>query len=149
MVQGYDINSVPAFYMQGRRVSFTEIATNTSSATPQPVNGVHVDWRRYTPSGLDQNQKSEYQAIIIPASSNAAFDFLIRKYNPDYIFLDQEIIQRCGGNTDLTGCGVLDKYSTNKGLYFSEIMALLDLDEQVDAPYIITKAGIVLMGEVE
>lgn len=149
MVGGYDINYVPAFYLQGRRVSFTDIASKTNTTTPQPVNGVNVDWRRYKASGLDQDQKSEYQAIIIPASSNTPVDLLIEKYQPNYIFLDQKFIQRCDGITDNNGCSILTTYLFNSGLYFIEIMALLDLKDQVVAPYLINKAGKVITAEME
>jgi len=84
MVSAYDIQSVPAYALQGTFVS--EAYLVASRRRYPPVQGVVVDWARYRPQEVRGRTEARTLALIVPSRFVSEVERLDREQRPQFVF---------------------------------------------------------------
>jgi hypothetical protein len=137
MVDSYQINSVPSFYLQGTRTSISRVY-NPNGASGQAVNGVALKWARYENSKVIDNTITNYLAVILPSRFTQNQSELVSTYRPAYIFSDENWSEICK-TINVVGCSGQPQTVNRKS--YRELMALLGLESQEDYAYLIANDG--------
>lgn len=83
MVEQYDVDAVPAFYLLGRRVSLSYLMQPRSQISV--INGVRVDWSRYRAlQAADFGLASSF-ALVLPINEQLIYGEIIEKYRPGLV----------------------------------------------------------------
>jgi thiol-disulfide isomerase/thioredoxin len=91
VVDNYQINSVPRFYLQGQSVSFA-LLKQMQKERPA-INGVKVNWQRFNLMQFSPRQKSNSLGMLIPLNHKQDLESLTTKYKPEFLFLQPELIK--------------------------------------------------------
>ena len=90
MVAHYQVDAVPAFYMQGTRTSLVQIMASQSQpvqAVPSSIHGVSIDWSRYSRAKIMERVHSRHLAMILPSHIDLTqAQQLIEQHRPEYLF---------------------------------------------------------------
>jgi hypothetical protein len=140
MVASYPINGVPAFFLQGVQVAFSQILT-TPAGPARYINGVSIDWRRYEESRIDWNTAGDSLAIIFPEHQNPEVSLrLMEQYRPEYIFSHNDWQALCDALT-ATNCGGGVEIQHARSRHYNEVVALLGVDKASGETFLLTKEG--------
>lgn len=102
MVNNYNINSVPSYFIQGQATSYQTLV-RMSPQNPH-VNGVKLDWQRYAIMQNIAREEASNLTMVVPANRTHELDSLLSKYNPQFVFLPTQYaierpeILKCSGN---------------------------------------------------
>ena len=143
LVASYNINAVPAFYLQGKLTSYS-LLVSANSRPARIVNDVVIDWDRYRDSELLQQYTYHASAIFLPLNDDSRqLHSLISKYKPRYVFTngnwdalckDQPIrVCQQGSLADL-------KAQRNSS---EEFLSLLGLKETNNTVFLISNTGVI------
>lgn len=91
VVDNYDISGVPSYYLQGKNVSLTTLLARRQYSPP--INGVVVDWQRFSLMKINNSSINKSLALIIPKSHGDEVKQLVTKNQPEYLFLENDLIQ--------------------------------------------------------
>lgn len=84
MVNAYRINSVPAYYFQGARVSLDELLMRQMEHPP--IDGVAVDWDRYRDAKIRRRPESHSIALLLDDDKEELLQVLDEKLLPQFVF---------------------------------------------------------------
>ncbi len=87
MVDNYQINAVPSFYLQGKNVSLAGLL-KIQNARPA-INGVKINWQTFQLMRYSDYYRSKNLVIYIPQAASQDIDQLLTEYQPEYVFLDK------------------------------------------------------------
>lgn len=118
MVDAYRINSVPAYYFQGRRVSLNELLLR--QLEHPPVGGVAVDWDRYRGAGIRARPESHSIALLLTVSDAGRLQALDEQFLPQFVFTEADP-------------------GTRKS--YDELRLLLGLDGKGDSSFLVSRDG--------
>ncbi|NHN37644.1 hypothetical protein G8764_10095 [Pseudomaricurvus alcaniphilus] len=138
VVASYPIHGVPAFFVQGVQTSLASVY-RPPLVPGKFVNGVALDWTRYEAARVAAFTRPTSVALVLPASFTPAQAGLIDQYRPSYIFSAGNWRDICT-SIQVSGCGDQAGLEQNQKSYL-ELMALLGLQEQQDASYLIAADG--------
>ena len=88
MVDAYRINSVPAYYFQGKRVSLRELLLR--QLEHPRVSGVAVNWDRYNDARVRTRPESHSIALLLHASDGERLLALDEQYLPQFVFTESD-----------------------------------------------------------
>lgn len=91
VVDNYQINSVPRFYLQGQSVSFAMLKQLQKKRPP--INGVKVNWQRFNLMQFATRQNSHVLSLLVPLSHQNDLELLVNKYKPEFLFLEHELLE--------------------------------------------------------
>jgi hypothetical protein len=137
MVAAYDVNAVPAFYLQGKQTNLTVLQQAPANRLPARIQGVALPWQRYAPA--QRLAPSDYgsAAILIAAETPAATaQAAVARYNPQYVFSPDRWELLCQESL-VKGC---PKVQQLPGL-FREVSALLGVAPGPAQAFVITFEG--------
>lgn len=104
IVSNYKINAVPGFYIQGKNVSLN---TLLSMQNKRPmINGVNIRWEKFKLMKQANFYDAKNLVMFIPSAKAQAISQLINQYQPEYLFLDNQLIEQ---NEDLLPCSAEDE----------------------------------------
>jgi len=88
MVDAYRINSVPAYYFQGVRVSLDELLAR--QLKHPPVSGVAVDWDRYRDARIRKRPESHSIALLLNVADEGRLLALDERFLPQFVFAESD-----------------------------------------------------------
>lgn len=118
MVENYRINSVPAYYFQGVRVSVDELLLR--QLEHPPVAGVAVDWNRYRSAKIRKRPESHSIALLLNAADEARLLALDERFLPQFLFAETDP-------------------STRQS--YDELRLLLGQDNNTDSSFLVSRDG--------
>jgi thiol-disulfide isomerase/thioredoxin len=91
VVDNYQINSVPRFYLQGQSISFAMLKQMQKKRPP--IYGVNVNWQRFNLMQYSPRQNSHVLSLIVPLARQQDLLSLINKYQPEFLFLAPDLLE--------------------------------------------------------
>jgi hypothetical protein len=88
MVDAYRINSVPAYYFQGARVSLDELLQR--QLEHPPVSGVAVNWDRYRTAKIRKRPESHSIALVLNTADEGRLLALDERFLPQFVFAESD-----------------------------------------------------------
>lgn len=139
----YPVDGVPAFFLQGKSVGFASIA-EVERPNPLMIQGVRLNWQRYEAARLDATQAAQHQALLLPKALMKNARSLINQYKPAYVFLAGDNRAGCKLGIPLRTCQTDSAFPDRPQTFLDELTALLDLNSDDKAAYLISFDGAVL-----
>lgn len=118
MVDAYRINSVPAYYLQGARVSLDELLLR--QLEHPPVSGVVINWDRYRNARIRKRPESHSIALLLNATDERQLLALDEQFLPQFVFVESDP-------------------STRKS--YDEMRLLLGLDSRRQSSFLVSRDG--------
>lgn len=138
----YPVQGVPAFFLQGTSVGFASIA-EVEQPNPKMVQGVRLNWQRYEAACLKSGKVAQHQALLVPKAHMKNAPSLINQYKPAYVFLAGDNRAGCELGIALQTCQPGRPFPDRPQTFLEEVTALLDLNTDDKAVYLISFDGAV------
>ena len=103
VVENYSINAVPSFFLQGQRMSFGQLKRMQNKRSA--INGVVVNWRRFSMMQYLPRHKSKTLSLLIPSGYGQEVPDWLVKFRPEFVFMsDPSLLNQIGlGNCPKKG----------------------------------------------
>lgn len=85
-VDAYNINSVPSFYLQGQKVSLSQLLKYQQTKTA--VMGIHPDWQKFSALQYLPGWQANNQVLLVAAQDHLHLDRWIKTYKPEFLIAD-------------------------------------------------------------
>jgi hypothetical protein len=90
VVENYQINAVPSYFLQGQATSLQALVALKPN-NPN-INGVRLDWSRYALMQKNARDSASNLVLLIPPDKNHLVDTLLSKYKPQYVFVSPQFV---------------------------------------------------------
>lgn len=141
VVESYQINVVPSFFMGGQRTSLAALA-RASSAMTLAVNGVTIDWTRYPLMEHVGLAEAQARALIVLDRAEGRLETAVEALSPQFVFAAGDagrawIDARCRMADGACGDDYRERYA--RGV--QELVMLLGLEEAMAPAYLVGNDG--------
>ena len=86
VVNNYQINAVPSFFLQGKNVSLASLIK--AQNTRPPINGVRINWQKFALMKYSDFYQAKNLVMYVPNAQKHNIAELLKTYQPEYVFLE-------------------------------------------------------------